>query len=123
MKLINIRVARLGLSALALSALLGVTLIGCATSGDDRSSSASKNEVTQNEKKFRFRGTVVYHRAEGGYYSLVSNSGEEYYPLNLDSRYQKSGLRVQVFAEGRGYARGGQMRAIQVFDIARLSSQ
>jgi hypothetical protein len=122
MKSIHTKYGRLWLATLALSLALSAGLAGCATNGEDRSSSSSKNEVTQNEKKFRFKGTVVYHRADGGYYTLASDSGEEYYPLNLDSRYQKSGLRVQVFGEGRGYAHGGQMRAIQVFDIARLAT-
>lgn len=123
MKLLNIKFGRIGLAGLALSLALGAGLVGCATNGNDRSSSSSKGEVSQNEKKFRFKGTVVYHRTDGGYYTIASDSGEEYYPLNLDSFYKKSGLRVQVFGESRGYAHGGQMRALQVFDIARLSTR
>lgn len=104
------------------SLALGGSFLGCSTPSDDRYSSATKNEVAQNEKKFRFKGTVVHHRSDGGYYTLRSDSGFEYYPLNLDSSYRKSGMRVQVYGEGRGYALGGRMRAIQIFDIARISS-
>lgn len=96
--------------------LLAAGLVACASSGDDRYSSASKSEVTQNEKKFRFNGVVVYHRSSGDY-TLVSDSGEEYYPINLDPYYRKNGLRVQVYGEGRGWAKGGRMRALAIYDI------
>jgi hypothetical protein len=110
----NTFMTRCGLGAVALS----LVLAGCAVTASDKYPTPSKANAQLNEKTVKFKGTVVYHHQDGGYYTLVSDNGHEYAPLNLASAYRKGGLRVTVHGETRGYARNGEMRALEIFDIA-----
>lgn len=106
-----------------LAAIVGVAplVVGCSSTGEDRYTQGSKESPRLVEKKFRFNGTVVFHR-DGGYYTVVSDSGDEYYPINLREPYRKGGLRVQIHGESRGYAMHGKARKIEIYDIKALSS-
>jgi hypothetical protein len=107
----------------ALALVAGTFLTACATGGSDRSSTLSNKNVERvSEKTFKFKGTIVYHR-QGDYYSIVSDRGLEYYPLNLKDAYRRSGLRVQVYGETHGYAKGGKMRALEIWEISRPGNE
>ena len=41
-------------------------------------------------------GTITYLDLEGGFYGIMADSGERYYPLNLDKQYQVNGLKIRV---------------------------
>ncbi|MCH7590511.1 hypothetical protein IIB34_05700 [PVC group bacterium] len=43
-------------------------------------------------------GEVRYMEFEGGFYGIVSDQGDKYYPLNLEEEYRKDGLRVSFEA-------------------------
>jgi hypothetical protein len=103
--------------------LLALALLptGCATGANDRYTHSSKDNAVMHEKQFRFKATVVYHRDRGGYYTLASDSGESYYPENLERAYRKAGLRVQVYGQTHGYALGGEMRALKILEIGVLN--
>lgn len=45
------------------------------------------------------RGTVRYVDVEGGFYGLVIESGERYYPLNLEENFREDGLAVSFRGE------------------------
>lgn len=117
MKKIN-SILHIGMLALLVGTATG--LVGCANTGEDRYTQGSKQTPRLAENKFRFNGTILYHR-QGDYYTIVAGSGYEYYPLNLPEHYRKSGLLVQVYGESRGYALNGSARAIEVFDIKELT--
>ncbi len=98
---------------------LAILTTGCSTTESDRYPYATKEGARYQEKKVRFRGTVIFHRVDGGYYTIVSDgSGEEYYPIDLPRAYCHGGLRVQVHGVTRGYERDG--RRLQIYDIAAL---
>lgn len=54
-----------------------------------------KNEEVS---KIRFVGIVRLHPAEGGFFYLIDNKGEKYFPYELDKKYQQDGLKVRVIA-------------------------
>ncbi len=114
------RIHWLSIGTLIVAGSMAPLLVGCANTGEDRYTQGSKESPRLVEKKFRFKGTVLYHR-DSRDYAILSDSGDEYYPTNLQSVYRKSGLRVQVYGESRGYAHGGRMRAIEIYDITALS--
>ena len=39
-------------------------------------------------------GTIKYLDLEGGFYGIISDSGQKYKPINLPRKYRKNGLRV-----------------------------
>ena len=41
-----------------------------------------------------FKGKIVYNDFEGGFYGIVTDSGERFDPLNLDERYHKEGITI-----------------------------
>ena len=41
-------------------------------------------------------GAISYLDLEGGFYGIIADSGERYFPLNLDQQYQVNGLKVRV---------------------------
>ena len=43
----------------------------------------------------RGTGTIRYMDFEGGFYGIVSDDGENYYPGTLDEALQKDSLRVR----------------------------
>lgn len=107
------------LGVMALS--IGTLTTGCSTAANDRYPTASKDGARLTEKKVRFKGTVVYHRDHGGYYTIVSDTGEEYYPIDLRPNYRLKGLRVQVYGETKGfYTWEGKGRPLAVYEIGAL---
>lgn len=44
-------------------------------------------------------GTVHYIDISGGFYGIISDAGRHFDPLNLESAYQKDGLRVRFAGE------------------------
>ena len=101
---------------LAVAATLATLTSACSTSGSDRQEYSFKDGARYNEKKVRFKGTVVYSR-EYGYY-INSDSGEKYKPTHLAPPYRRNGIRVQVHGETRGYAMGGDAWKLEIYDIA-----
>ncbi len=67
-----------------------------------------------------FKGTVVYQHNQGGYYTIVSDSGDTYYPDDLPARYRDGGLRVHVKGKVEGEADHGNGRRLIVYDIEAL---
>jgi hypothetical protein len=47
------------------------------------------------------RATVTYVSIEGGCWTLVTNTGKRYEPVNLPAAYQKDGLEVRVTLRAR----------------------
>ena len=43
-------------------------------------------------------GTVTYVDLEGGFYGINADDGQAYLPLDLDTHFQKDGLRVRFKA-------------------------
>jgi hypothetical protein len=41
-------------------------------------------------------GTIIYVELEGGFYGIIADSGERYFPINLDRQYQVNGLKVRI---------------------------
>jgi hypothetical protein len=111
------RITSIGACLLALALLP----VACSTNANDRYTHSSKDNALLNENQVRFKGTVVYHRDRGGYYTLASDSGDSYYPENLARAYRKSGLRVQVYGQTDGYALNGSMRALKILEIGVLN--
>jgi hypothetical protein len=44
-------------------------------------------------------GTVRFIDLEGGFFGIVGDDGEEYYPMNLDDEFQVNELRVHIEAQ------------------------
>ncbi len=40
-------------------------------------------------------GTIKYLDFEGGFYGIIADNGKRYDPINLSSKFEKDGLRVQ----------------------------
>lgn len=41
-------------------------------------------------------GTITYIDLEGGYYGIIADSGERYFPLNLEQQYKTDKTRVRI---------------------------
>ncbi len=41
-------------------------------------------------------GTIIYVELEGGFFGIIADSGERYFPLNLDQQYKVKDLRVRI---------------------------
>lgn len=103
----------------ALALLTGSLMTACSTRGSDRSDTMGNKGVARvAEKTYKFKGRIEYSN-EGRFYYIVSDRGRNYYPLNLQNSYRRVGLRVQVYGQTRGYAKGGSMRAIHIYEISR----
>ncbi len=44
-------------------------------------------------------GTVIFMSFEGGFYGIISDSGDSLYPLNMPQKFKKDGLRIVFRAE------------------------
>jgi hypothetical protein len=60
-------------------------LLACACSSDH---TATENDPVP------FTGTVTYLDFEGGFYGIVTNAGENLYPINLEQDHKIDGLTV-----------------------------
>ena len=100
--------------------ITALLLVACSTtySDKDRAPLASKSGIRVQEKKMRFKATVVKHTDHGTYYTFLSTTGGEYYPTNLAFPYRENGIHVQVYGETEGYALDGSMRALRIIDIS-----
>ncbi len=63
-----------------------VTACGCLDQ-----ESQSKEQITGN-------GTITYVDLEGGFYGIITEGGDQYYPLNLPDEYKVDGMRVEFTA-------------------------
>lgn len=79
--------------------LLAVSLItiGCRTTEETPSADGS----TQPQLVDGMTGTVTYMDLEGGFYGILGDDGEKYFPLNLDPSYREDGLRVRFTVRER----------------------
>jgi hypothetical protein len=41
-------------------------------------------------------GTITHVELEGGFYGIIADNGERYFPLNLDQPYQVNDLKVRI---------------------------
>jgi hypothetical protein len=76
-----------------LLALLGV---GCSGSVPDDTSADSA--PSSEGSPVTIQGTVTYVELEGGFYGILGEDGHDYFPLELDDRFRKDGLRVRFEA-------------------------
>ena len=67
-----------------------------------------------------FKGTVVHVRHYGGYYLIVSDSGRNYYPINLPRKFGKGGLRIWLDGTTRGYTVDGRTPRLDIYEIRAL---
>ncbi len=49
---------------------------------------------TSVQSSLPFAGTVQYLDLEGGFYGIVTDDGERYFPINLGVSFREDGLRV-----------------------------
>lgn len=105
--------------AVAIAVVAGSLLTACSTGGSDRSGTlGNKNVERVAEKTYKFKGRIEYNE-QGRYYYIVSDRGGKYYPLNMQNSYRQTGMRVQVYGQTRGYAKGGSMWALHIYEISR----
>ncbi len=67
--------------------LLTILLLGCTFQGG--------------QGIIELTGTVKYVPLEGGFYGVVTDKGEKYYPLNLPDEFREDGLRINFKAKVR----------------------
>ena len=63
--------------------------------------SCTNIENTENDNEediIKGTGTVVFINLEGGFYSIIEDSGYAYTPINLDQEFRVDGLRVRFEA-------------------------
>jgi hypothetical protein len=41
-------------------------------------------------------GTITYIDLEGGFYGIIADSGDRYFPINLDQQYKVNKLKVHI---------------------------
>jgi hypothetical protein len=41
-------------------------------------------------------GTITYIDLEGGFYGIIADSGDRYFPINLDQQYKVNNLKVRI---------------------------
>ena len=51
---------------------------------------------TAQKETLLLTGTIVFVDLEGGFYGIIADSGERYFPLNLDQQYKIKDLKVRV---------------------------
>ena len=80
---------------------------------------SSKNVPTADSKTFRIQGTVVHKTLEGGFFTIESDDGNIYDPINLPEHFKKQGLKVKVNAKLRNDVGGVHMVGdiIEIIDI------
>jgi hypothetical protein len=70
-----------------------------------------------------FTAIINYEEIEGGFYTLVSDNGNNYTPLFLPELFRQEGLRVRVTAELRPtmmgfHQRGSYIRLLHIIPSA-----
>ena len=46
-------------------------------------------------------GTITYIDLEGGFYGIIADNGDRYFPLNLDQRYKVNNLKIRIEGKTR----------------------
>lgn len=67
-------------------------------------------------------GTIKYMSFEGGFYGIISDSGNKYLPEKLDSEFQKDGQRV--YFEGEVFDRPTVIqwgRILKIYNIRKIN--
>ena len=62
----------------------------------------SCKDILNNNDLISGKGMIVYQDLEGGFYGIISDSGENYLPVNIKSdfpEFQKDSLRVRFEGE------------------------
>ncbi len=54
--------------------------------------------AVQNDEKFTFEGNVIYSDIEGGFYGIITDSGDKFLPVNLPESYKINNLSVHGVA-------------------------
>ena len=67
-----------------LALIAAIVACGCMAAGEENESA---DHITGN-------GTITYIDLEGGFYGIIADDGEHYFPLDLDERYQVDGMRI-----------------------------
>jgi len=49
----------------------------------------------EDDDKLKQTGTVQFIELEGGFYGIISDDGNKFDPINLDSEFRVDGLRVE----------------------------
>ena len=90
------------LATLILSVLM---VSACAAQSDQiaktKSETSTMTEPTQpaiSENTISATGTIRYQDIEGGFWGIIGDDGIKYDPMELDSQFQKEGLRVSFKA-------------------------
>ncbi|HZD42666.1 MAG TPA: DUF333 domain-containing protein, partial [Methanomicrobiales archaeon] len=94
---------------LLLAVSLALAGCGCISQGSEETQSGT--------------GTVTFVDLEGGFYGIIADNGEKYYPLNLEDAYKKDGLSVRYHALVKEDVSTVQMwgTPIEITDITVLS--
>jgi len=74
-------------NALVITAALFLMLGAAAPAPGD--GTAQKDTVS-------LKGTIVFVELEGGFYGIIADSGERYFPLNLDEQHKVNNLKVRI---------------------------
>ena len=51
---------------------------------------------TAKEETLSLTGTIVFVDLEGGFYGFIADSGEHYFPLNLEKQYKIDKTKVRI---------------------------
>ena len=108
---------------------LSLLLAGCSQANDVQQSgqevsNAGKKQVIAKQEQTWQQVTVKYLDFEGGFYGLVSKTGDKLLPMNLDKEYQLPGtvLRVQghVIKDMMTIQQWGQIFKITDVELIKL---
>ncbi len=46
--------------------------------------------------RITMNGIITHIELEGGFYGIIADSGERYFPINLDQQYKINNLKVRI---------------------------
>lgn len=89
---------------LLLSIILSLNLAGCSQASNEplqkkETLEVGNNQVTDKQGQVWQLVTVRYYDFEGGFYGLITESGDKLLPINLTKKYQLSGTKLKVKGE------------------------
>ena len=79
----------------AIIALMTLMVVACQSLPREQKSIESDMVQSQDTTSIRGTGTIVFNDFEGGFFGIVSDSGERYYAGALEEAFQQDGLRVR----------------------------
>jgi len=50
----------------------------------------------ENGSRITMNGIITHVELEGSFYGIISDSGERYFPINLDQQYKINNLKVRI---------------------------